>query len=67
MLGNVSPVYSFEVTVPTDQDNSNNSNFPDEPKEVIYYIKRSDVSAMVSASHTYIPNLPTNITGSPIS
>jgi hypothetical protein len=67
MIGNVSPVYNFTVTVPTDQDNSNNSNLPNEPKDVQYFIKRSDVSAIVSANHTYLLNQPQNQTGSPIS
>jgi len=61
MHKNVTPVYEFWVRVPDDQDNTNNTN---EPKRVRYYIKKSDVSAIVSASHTYTnPRIPDDYIG----
>jgi hypothetical protein len=49
MHKNVSPIYRFEVSLPDDQDNSNNINNPS--KEVRYYIKKSDFSAIISVDN----------------
>ncbi|MCL2039023.1 MAG: T9SS type A sorting domain-containing protein [Bacteroidetes bacterium] len=60
MANNVTPRYRYEITLPSDQDNTNNTNYPPStiPAKVVrYYIKKSDFSAIVSANNTVILNM----------
>lgn len=59
MERNVTPVYRFEVSLPDDEDNSNNRNLT--AKEVRYYIKKSKIGAIVSADSTDL--VPVSYTG----
>ena len=59
MANNVTPKYRFKVILPSDQDTKNDTNSPQ--KIVRYYLKKSNISAIVSADNTTL--VPFNVAG----